>query len=521
MSLPILYEDDHFIVVHKPHELLTHASRPGEIGAVELASEACGIKLGVHQRLDKATSGVIAFSKTEQGAERLAKAFELRNVRKIYRALVCRKPAAESGEWLHRLTHRDGRTFEDPQGKLCRSRYRVLRTYGPFALLELNLQTGMTHQLRVQCALAGCPILGDDLYGGGEFSQRLWLHAHKLRLLSEPNLPTFEASLPDLLDRPTLEMILRDILENISRRIDIPASDEAIRIAVPQHSGIPEVILEKLADMLLIRHLEPENDTCWTEASLKVLANTAMKGFSCRDWAYRVHEAPGKIHPCRQFAQKFKNVPEPFFASEHGLKYQFDLSGNATGLYLDQRENRAWVIRHAHGQVLNLFAYTCAFSLCAAVSEKTEGTVSIDAAAAALRKGRENFEHNGLSLDGHRFITEDALKYLSRCAQNNTTFDTIICDPPSFGRAGKSVFSLDDALEDLLLACIRVAAPQATLLFSINHRKIRLQRLKKAFRQALSACGRSAECEEIFINDDALGILGVGTDLKTIRATLQ
>ena len=520
MTLPILFEDDHFIVINKPQGLLTHASVPGERGAVELVSEECGVKLGVHQRLDKATSGVLAFSKTEQGAMRLSKAFELRNVRKIYRALVCRIPEKPSGEWQHRLTHRDGRTVLDEKGKLCKSRYRVVKTYGPFALLELDLQTGMTHQLRVQCALAGCPILGDDLYGGGDEAPRLCLHAHKLRLLSEPNLPTFEAPLPDLLNRPTLEMILKAILENIARKLERHAPDEAIRVAVPQHSGIAEVILEKLADTLFIRHLEPDYESLWTEASLKVLANIAMRSFSCHTWAYRVHEAPGKEHPCRQFAQKFSSFPAPFAASEHGLKYMFDLGGNATGLYLDQRDNRAWVIQNAHGRVLNLFAYTCAFSLCAAASKETTGTVSIDAATAALRKGRENFELNGIHLDGHRFITEDALKYLNKCAQNGTTFDTIICDPPSFGRAGKAVFSLDEALEDLMTGCIRIAAPNATLLFSINHRKIRLQRLKKAFQQALKTCGRKATAEDIFINDDALGLLGVGTDLKTLRATL-
>ncbi|MBR4986382.1 MAG: class I SAM-dependent methyltransferase [Proteobacteria bacterium] len=520
MSLPVLFEDDHFIVINKPHDLLTHASQPGETGAVEIASASCGVKLGVHQRLDRATSGVIAFSKTEQGAIRLSKAFELRNVRKIYRALVCRIPESPSGEWVHRLSHRDGKTELDEAGKLCRSRYRILKTYGPFALLELELQTGMTHQLRVQCALAGCPILGDTLYGGGNDAPRLCLHAHKLRLLSEPNLPTFEAPPPDILNRPTLESILRAILENIAHKLPQTAPDEAIRIAVPQHSGIPELILEKIAHTLLIRHLEPDTDTLWSEQALKVLVNTAMKVFSCRNWAYRVHEASGKSHPCRAFANIFCDYPAPFTASEHGIQYQFDLSGNATGLYLDQRDNRAWVIQNAHGRVLNLFAYTCAFSLCAAISSQTTGSVSIDAASAALRKGRENFELNGIDLDGHRFITEDALKYLNKCAQNGTTFDTIICDPPSFGRAGKAVFSLDEALEDLMTGCIRIAAPKATLLFSINHRKIRLQRFKKAFQQALKACGRQATVEDIFVNDDALGILGVGTDLKTIRAVI-
>lgn len=521
MPIQILFEDDHFIAAVKPAGIATHANEQGNTGFVEQLSAEKSMKLGVHQRLDAATSGVIVFSKTAHGAKRLASAFELRNVRKTYRALVCGYPGKESGEWANRLVHKDGITEENDAGKLCKSRFRVVKTYGPFTLLELDLLTGMTHQLRVQCALAGCPILGDELYGGGEMAPRLCLHAHKLRLLSEPNLPTFEAPLPEILNRPTLDKILHQILESASAKLGkIPAA-EAIRIASPQHSGIPEVILEKLSDTLLIRHLEPDDASLWTAGTLQKLIEIAKKYFSCSQYCYRVHESPAKKHPCKSFSRELDEVPEPFDANENDILYHFDLSGNATGLYLDQRENRLWVRKNAKGRILNLFAYTCAFSVCAAKSETAVDTTSIDAAGAALRRGRENFELNGISLEGHRFITEDAQKYLARCAQNGTKFDTIICDPPSFGRSGKIVFSLDDSLEDLIEGCVRVAAPHAVILFSINHRKIRLNRLKSAFKQALQRARMTADSLDIFVNDDALGTLGVGTDLKTIRAILH
>ncbi len=521
MPVQILFEDDHIIAAVKPVGIPTHANAPGEMGFVELLSAEKSTKLGVHQRLDAATSGVIVFSKTEQGAKRLASAFELRNVRKTYRALVCGKTVSDSGEWAHRLVHRNGLTAEDASGKLCKSRFRVVKTFGPFTLLELDLLTGMTHQLRVQCALAGCPILGDELYGGGELCPRLCLHAHKLRLISEPNLPTFEAPLPDILNRPTLEFILGQIFRNIRTKCSDLSHREAIRIASPQHSGIPELILEKLADTLLIRHLEPDDVSVWTLGNLAKLIEIAQKTFNCGHYCYRVHESPAKLHPCKGFVKALDALPEPFDAEENGILYHFDLSGNATGLYLDQRENRAWVREHAKGRVLNLFAYTCAFSVCAAKSASVTDTTSIDAAGAALRRGRENFELNHVAVDGHRFITEDAQKYLVRCAQNGTRFDTIICDPPSFGRSGKTIFSLDEALEQLVDGCLHVAAPGAVILFSINHRKIRLTRLKSAFKQALQHYRLMADEFEAFVNDDALGPLGVGTDLKTVRVVLH
>ncbi|MBQ9396851.1 MAG: class I SAM-dependent methyltransferase [Proteobacteria bacterium] len=518
MTTQILFEDDHFLAAVKPSGIPTHAAAPGETGFVEQLSAEKNIQLGVHQRLDAATSGVIVFSKTPQGAKRLASAFELRNVRKIYRALVCGHPGADSGIWKHHLAHQNGVTVETPSGKFCESRFHVLKTIGPFTLLDLDLRTGMTHQLRVQCALAGCPILGDTVYGGGEAAPRLCLHAYQLRLISEPNLPKFEAPLPEILAKPSLEFILKQILNGIDNTF--PA-DEAVRLTSPQHSGIPEVILEKLANTLLIRHLEPDSASLWSVASLGTLMSLAKRRFGCEQVCYRVHESSAKSHPCRAFSGKFSEVPEPFEAHENGVRYAFDLSGNATGLYLDQRENRAWVRENARGRVINLFAYTCAFSVCAAKSPNVTETTSIDSAGAALRRGRDNFVLNGISLDGHRFITEDAQKYLARCAQNGTRFDTVICDPPSFGRSGKAVFSLDAELENLVAGCLAVAAPGATVLFSINHRKIRLGRLKSAFKDAMSRLRLSAKRLDVFVNDDALGPLGVGTDLKTVRLVLD
>lgn len=515
MTIQILFEDDHFLAAVKPVGMATHATDSAHPGFVEALEAQTGLKLGVHQRLDAGTSGVLVFSKSAQGAQRLGKAFELRNVKKTYRALVCGIPEENEGEWSHKLLHRNGRTEENAAGKFAKSRYRVVRTVGPFALLELDLMTGLTHQLRVQCALAGFPILGDSLYGGGDLAPRLMLHAARLRIMSEPNLPTFHAPLPRELDRPNLEFILSILFESAGRmRFD---DEEAVRLLLPQHSGLPEVIVEKLGPNLLIRHLEPMTKTLWDEASMRKLFEVGMRSACCSDCCYRVHEAPVKKHVCATLMRSFSDTPEPFEAVENGVRYHFDLAGNASGLYLDQRDNRAWLREHAHGRVLNLFAYTCAFSVCAALNDAVTDTTSVDAAPAALRRGRANFELNGVSCDGHRFVNEDALKYLARCAQNGTQFDTVVCDPPSFGRFGKIVFSLEDDLENLMTACLRVAAPGATVLFSINHRKIRLSRLKSALKDACKACRMAMPNAEIFVNDDALGPLGVGTDLKTIR----
>lgn len=518
-TIRVLYEDDHFLVADKPCGMPTHAPTPETQGVAEILGAERGIRLGVHQRLDAATSGVLAFSKSPQGAMRLGKAFELRNVQKTYRALVCGKPQNPAGQWTHLLVHEGGATRESPHGKTAKLRYKVIATAGPFSLLEIALLTGLTHQIRAQCAIEGMPILGDSLYGGGRLFDRLCLHACRLRIVSEPNLPAFCAKLPACLDAPKAGKIFSVISDNAMAQHrcggEPMSEDEAFRIFSPQHSGIPEIVAERIGRILFIRHLEPEKQTVWRESDMRIFAKSVMQSCGCDDFCYRVHESSSKNHPCASLARALDKRFEPFEASENGVVYQFDLSGNAAGLYLDQRENRRWIAENAFGSVLNLFAYTCAFSVCAATNPNVTATASIDAAPGALKKGRMNFERNGIDLNGHRFIKEDAIKYLSKCVQNNIKFDTIICDPPSFGRFEKTVFSLEDNLAELLSLCCRVASPGGLMLFSINNRKIRLSKLRSAFKEAT----RNVSVKEasIFANDETESVLGVGTDLKTIR----
>lgn len=519
--IPILFENEDILVVNKPSGIATHAPNATKQGIAEHIQEERGIKLGIHQRLDEGTSGVLAFSKSKRGAELLSKAFELRDVRKYYYAIVCGRPESPRGEWQHRLSHKNGITQEDPNGKIAKCRYRVVAEFAPYTLLELELLTGITHQLRVQCALCGMPIHGDSLYGGGDQASRLYLHAHKLVLLNEKNLPHFVAPLPTVMQKPNVEQVFTLLCKNLLATQGPFAKDEAVRLFVPQHSGMPEVIVEKLASTLFIRHIEPLTASLWTPQALSTLMRVASRIFGCTQTAYTIHESPNKSRACRVFAKAFKTEIAPFWATEHGIQYQFDLLGNAVGLYLDQRQNRAWIMENAHGNALNLFAYTCAFSLCAAKSLATTGTISIDSSKAALNRGRENFEHNAIPMDGHRFIVEDVQKYLERCLKNGTKFDTVICDPPSFGRAGKTVFSLDEALETLVRLCVQVAAPGATILFCINHRKIRLARLRQAFETAARQARITFASFDAFVNDDACGPLGVGTDLKTVRCQLK
>jgi 23S rRNA (cytosine1962-C5)-methyltransferase len=168
------------------------------------------------------------------------------------------------------------------------------------------------------------------------------------------------------------------------------------------------------------------------------------------------------------------------------------------GLYLDQRENRRWVmdtIQRAPRPpaVLNLFAYTCSFSA-AAASAGAARVTSVDIAKRPLAWGRDTFALNGLDPAAHAFYPDDVHGVLARSLRRGASFDVIICDPPSFGH-GRRAASLHQALSDLAAACAQVLAPRGWLLLCLNHRATApadfraraLHGIQRAARDVLSA----------------------------------
>ncbi len=155
---------------------------------------------------------------------------------------------------------------------------------------------------------------------------------------------------------------------------------------------------------------------------------------------------------------------------ELGLRYRIDLgAGYSTGLFMDQRENRRFLRALKPKRFLNLFSYTCAFSL-AAAAEGAE-TVSVDVAKKALDWGKENFALNGLPLDQghHKFYPDDVRDVLRRQKARGSHYDAIVLDPPTFARTKQGkVFRIEDDLPALIAACLPLLAPDGYLLLSTN-----------------------------------------------------
>jgi 23S rRNA (cytosine1962-C5)-methyltransferase len=187
-----------------------------------------------------------------------------------------------------------------------------------------------------------------------------------------------------------------------------------------------------------------------------------------------------------------ENAPLETEASEGGVRYGLDFAGGySAGLFVDQRENRARLRAWKPKRLLNTFAYTCSFSVVAALAGAE--TISVDLSRRSLTRGEENFLRNGLDPKaGHRFIADDVLAVLPRLARRGEKFDAIVLDPPTFSRnqAG-AAFQVQRDFGKLVEFALEVAAPGAKILLSVNHSAMRVADLEWAARHALKLGGRA------------------------------
>ncbi|NDD56552.1 MAG: hypothetical protein EBZ44_02335 [Verrucomicrobia bacterium] len=167
------------------------------------------------------------------------------------------------------------------------------------------------------------------------------------------------------------------------------------------------------------------------------------------------------------------------------LRYGIDLSpDSASGLFPDQRENRALLLARRPGSLLNLFAHTCAFGLAVAAGGGT--SLNIDTSARALERGRENFRRNRFQDRDHRFWKEDVRKALPRLVRRGETFSAIVLDPPTFAHGGRgNAFRMEKELDSMLSACFQLLAPRGALLVSINESNTRAGELERRIRSHL------------------------------------
>jgi 23S rRNA pseudouridine955/2504/2580 synthase/23S rRNA pseudouridine1911/1915/1917 synthase len=167
-KIEIIYQDDDIIVVNKPAPFLSIADRyaPEKYNLQEYLSQKFGNVFVVH-RLDKETSGVMIFAKNENAHANLSAQFEKREVTKIYWALVMGRMSQESGIIDKPIAHSQSgvhRMVINPKGKPSETHYKTLEYFKNYTLVEVDLKTGRTHQIRVHFDAIGYPLAIDALY---------------------------------------------------------------------------------------------------------------------------------------------------------------------------------------------------------------------------------------------------------------------------------------------------------------------------------------------------------------------
>lgn len=270
---------------------------------------------------------------------------------------------------------------------------------------------------------------------------------------------------------------------------------DAFRLLHDAADDTPGVVVEQFGPALVLQ--THEGRCTYSETELRaacewLAAERGARAIYRKVFARDRSAAREQLDTLHNDAQPWLGDPvEPEFAvRENGGRFLVHLyDGYSTGLFLDQRGNRARVRQWAaEKRVLNLFAYTCSFSVAAALGGAAE-TVNVDVSKKYLDWGRRNFAANDLPAEAHRFYPDDALDYLARAARRGEQYDLVIVDPPTFGRAKRPrrVFSLAEQLNALVAAAARVVAAGGQMLVSVNHRATTQNELENALLRATDA----------------------------------
>jgi 23S rRNA (cytosine1962-C5)-methyltransferase len=481
----VLFEDEHLLVVNKPAGWNTHAPSlyAGE-GIYDWLKhrEPRWANLAIIHRLDKETSGVMVFGKTPLANRSLTEQFAGRAVRKKYLLLTGREPKKREFNAKSKITRAGERYASGARGELAETRFQIGHRssaighpseppyVGCYHLLEAEPLTGRTHQIRVHAEENGFPILGDTLYGGSPF-QRVCLHATEIcfKHPATNEKITFSAAVDFETDA---RLALRTAMVE-------PAATDAVRLTHGASDGWPGWYVERFGDYLL-----SQSETELTEPQRRWLGTLPGVKAVYHKFLNRQVRKTGSVQASPKLVSG-NPAPERFVIRENGVKFEVSFGeGYSVGLFLDQRDSRRRLLTGhvaagfplrdsaiANGQsaisVLNTFAYTCGFSVCAALGGAR--TTSLDLSKKYLEWGKRNFELNRLNPAEHDFIYGDTFDWLKRLAKKQRAFDVVVLDPPTFSQSKEGgVFRAEKDYGKLVAAALPVLKPGGILFASTN-----------------------------------------------------
>jgi 23S rRNA (cytosine1962-C5)-methyltransferase len=507
--VPVLYEDGALLAVNKPAGVDV-GQMPGEsrVGLVDLIIQERGPDEPLHvtNRLSRYESGVLLLAKKPVMARHVRTGLKTGHIVQEYLAVL-------SGEMKNRRVwiettpqpardqtsrSRDRRALTEREASEAATTVQRLEAGNGNTLIACRTRAETTHALKAQLRCAGLRLLGDPRGISPKAQVPLaetCLHLGRISF-HHPELQrrmTITAPRPPALKRGLASFAGADrfLAAGLAGRLPLrndPDTD-AYRLLTGSVEGLPGMVAERFGDVLIL--LAEEDKT--TKQQLRRAAHWYRKTLGLR----AVYDKPLVQHGSRHDEALLRRArsPEPLIGEkvqpeiivrENGVKFAIrPYDGFAVGLYLDQRDNRAGVRSMAQGKdFLNLFAYTCGFSVAAALGG-ARSTTSVDISVKSLEWGKRNFALNGLDLEGHWFIRSDALGYFRRAQRQGKTFDLIIVDAPSFarGRRKGESFSIKEDLAALIGAACEILRPNGQMMVSINHRRLSHRWLQQQVRE--------------------------------------
>ena len=533
--LPTLYEDEHLLAVAKPAGVDSGGLEEQTwAGLVELLPAMRGKKetLIAANRLSRYESGVLILAKNESAANAIRVQIRSSRVVQEYVAVVLGRMSKSSlmigvehgtSEGRRGAARRDVARSTSSKSAAVKARPTVspragaagtpagpttlsaLRAGDKRTLLRIQTRVPTTHALRAQLRSVRLRLLGDLIQNQTNRPMRhamTCLHLTRIGFQHPVTRKPISVHCPP---PPAFADVveggadpLRPLYAALVRRLSCFTSNEtdALRLLSGDVEDVRGVIAEKFGDVVVLQVLREG------AASIPLLKQYA-KWY--RDWIgartvyakWNVRDRSDSSDGPRARSDEGvddatlllgKESPQEFEIRENGVRFLVRPAEQAVGLFLDQRENRARIRENAAGKdVLNLFAYTCGFSLAAAVGG-ARSTVSVDLSPQPLAWGRANFDLNEIAVGTHEFLQGEAFEFLRRARDAARAFDIVVLDPPTFahGRRKQRDFSVRRDLGELVSASAGVLRPGGVMLVSTNLRSFALAAIRDQIRRGVN-----------------------------------
>lgn len=203
----LIFSTEEFIAIDKPSNIAVQGGTKINLSiddALSYLNKENGTNFKLVHRLDKATSGILLIANGYENARKLTEAFRDKLIHKIYYAIICGKPEQAEGIIINYIGKDKSGSFEIvkelPDGKRAETEYKLIKEINGNSLIEYKPHTGRMHQLRVHSKILGCPILGDEKYGGVKY-KRMMLHAKEIIIAKEifGREIVIESNLPEIM----------------------------------------------------------------------------------------------------------------------------------------------------------------------------------------------------------------------------------------------------------------------------------------------------------------------------------